>query len=363
MEAEKEKSRLEVPCAVVYPRKASPGALAVLVPQNRIDEMRELEEERTSRVWEVRGVVSDHIALSGLGALTAEPKHRFFLNESPLTIHLHRGGDRAVIFDLVGNNPDKKLEYIAVKVRTKLPSNAFLLSREPLNRLLDACVRAMKMPLLYQRLDLVSPRDGGTLAHEVVLPPAPDGVRLGPLGGFQQDEPFAAYDAIVREALTNPSPFYQVLCACRLYEGTNWIRRWLREQCRRFGIDAQLPSDTRIEADELEAMGLAPQFTEGVAKANDLFRKMRDTRNAIAHFLLEGDERQSHVYLADGNAFQHYSISAAVLLRYARQALDDLRQFYQQHLEDRFMIGSVYPMLEHRDRFIVFDPTEERPRP
>ena len=206
------------------------------------------------------------------------------------------------------------------------------------------------------RLDLVSPLDGRILAHELVLPPSPNGVRLGPLGGFHQAEPFAAYDAILREAATNTSPFYQVLCAWRLYEGTNLIRRWLRQQCQRFEVQADLPSDTRIEPGELERMGLSSEFAEGVRKANDLFRKMKDTRNAIAHFLLEGKKGQEHVYLADGEAFHAYSIAAAVLLRYARQALTDLKAFYQKHLGERFAIGSVLPMLEHRDRFIVVDP-------
>jgi len=349
---------IEAPRIVsVYPAKPTPGGLGAVVPEERLKEMDELQQERTLRVWEVRGIVSDHIPLSGLGALGTAPQHRFFLNESPLTIYLHRGGDRAVYFDLVGDNPEKKLEYIAVRVSTKLPSNAFLLAREPLNRLLDVCVHSLKMPLVYQRLDLVSPRDGGILAHEVVLPPTPNGVRLGPLGGFHQAEPFAAYDAVLREALTNPSPFYQVLCAFRLYEGTSWIRRWLRKEAERLGVDASLPSDPRIEEGELERMGLPAELAVGIRKVNELFANMKEMRNGIAHFLIEAEEgKQGHVFLADGAAFQHYSVGATILLRYARQALDDLRAFYGQHLQPRHMIGSVLPMPQDRDRFIVVDP-------
>lgn len=351
-----DREALEVPCAAVFPKQSTPGSLGVVVPENRLKEIEELQQEAVLRVWEVRGVVSDHIALAGLGALTAKPHHRFFLNESPLTIYLHRGGNRAVYFDLVGDNPEKKLDYIAVKVKTTLPSNAFLLAREPLNRLLDVCVHAYEMPLVYQRLDLVSPRDGGILAHQVVLPVKPNGIRLGPLGGFHQQDAFAAYDAILREALTNPSPFYQLLCAYRLYDGTSWTRRWLRQEAQRLGIEASLPSDPRIEPGELESMGLPKEFADGVQKANELFAKLRETRNGIAHFLIEVDEREAHVYLAEGAAFQHYSIAATVLLRYARKAVDDLREFYGAHLEQRHRLGSVLPLKEHRDRFIVVDP-------
>jgi hypothetical protein len=124
-------------------------------------------------------------------------------------------------------------------------------------------------------------------------------------------------------------------------------------------VDANLPADPQIEPGELEKMGLPAELAAGLKKANELFAKLRETRNGIAHFLLEGDEdRRAHVYLADGTAFQHYSVSAAILLRYARQALEDLRAFYQQHLEMRFMIGSVMPLPHQRDRFIVTDAGE-----
>jgi hypothetical protein len=66
------------------------------------------------------------------------------------------------------------------------------------------------------------------------------------------------------------------------------------------------------------------------------------------------------VFLADGQAFQHYSIGSTVLRRYARQALEDLRSFYGRHISERHEIGSVFPMLSHRDRFIVVDPNEAK---
>jgi hypothetical protein len=41
--------------------------------------------------------------------------------------------------------------------------------------------------------------------------------------------PFAPYDAIYREAVVSSSPFYRLLCAFRIYDGTTEIRRWLRQ--------------------------------------------------------------------------------------------------------------------------------------
>jgi hypothetical protein len=110
--------RLAVPLATVYQRNPTPGALGVLTPGDRLKELEQHQEERVLRDWEVRGVVSDHIPLAGLGAITAAPQHRLFLSRSPLSLWLHRGGNRAVHFDLVSETPEQKLDYIAVKVRT-----------------------------------------------------------------------------------------------------------------------------------------------------------------------------------------------------------------------------------------------------
>lgn len=92
-------------------------------------------------------------------------------------------------------------------------------------------VRNLELPLVLTRLELVSPEDGEVIAYELVLPYR-SGVRIGPFGGIDQLLPFPPYDAIYREAAVSGSPFYRLLCAFRIYDGTTDIRRWLREQCQ-----------------------------------------------------------------------------------------------------------------------------------
>ena len=112
-----------------------------------------------------------------------------------------------------------------------MPSNALLLARMPLNALLDIITRNFDLPLVLQRLELLSPRDGSVLVTEMLIPNM-RGIAMGPLGGIIQASQFAPYDALYREALTTSSPFYRLLCAWKMYEGTNRIRRWIREQCQ-----------------------------------------------------------------------------------------------------------------------------------
>jgi hypothetical protein len=343
--------------AVVFPPEPAAGSLAVAVAESRVNELRRLEQERARRVWRVRGVVSDHVPLVGTvqDVLLRRPQHRFFLNVNPLPIYLHHGAQNACYYDFVGD-ASGYLQYVEVRVETDLPSNAFLYARQPLNEMLDAMARSSpQMPLTLSRLELVSPSDGAVLAYELVLPYS-DGVRVGPLGGIWQWPQFAPYDAVFREAITSASPFYRLLCAFRVYDGVDWIRRWIREQCAALGINERMPGDPVVDIPELRRIGFDDNFLVGIRTAADLFNKLRDLRNAIGHFLIEGDQGYSHTYLASGEAMLTYSFGSAVLLRYAAKAIDDLRRFCNGHLNNHLFRGSILPMVETRDRFIVRAP-------
>ena len=338
--------------AIVFPPVPIPGALVVAVLENRLEELRRLEQERIRRAWRVRGVISDHVPLIGSIAdiLIRPPHHMFSLNENPLSIYLHHGGNNAVYYDFVGDETDH-LQYIEVRVETDLPSNAFLYARQPLNEILDAMSRTQpQMPLALQRLELVSPLDGGVVAYELILPYS-TGVRMGPLGGIWQWPQFAPYDAVFREAIASASPFYRLLCAFRVYEGINWIRRWIREQCVVLGIQERMPGDPDVDVAELRRMGFNPDFLVGIRTAADLFERLREHRNGIAHFLIEGEQGYAHTYLARGEVVHEYSLGGAVLLGYAGRAIDDLRIFCNNHLVNHLFRGSILPLREIRDRF------------
>lgn len=345
--------------AIVDPRDPMPGVIGVAVPEERLAELQSVEQARKRQLWRVRGVVSDHIPLAGdvRAVIDGERTHNFFLNSELLTIYLHRGGHDAIFFDLVAQ-PGGRLDYIEVKVETDLPSNAFLFARQPLNEMLDALVRTPpNPPLLLQRLELVSPIDGGTLAYQVTLP-FNQGVRFGPMGGVLQWRVFAPYFAIFREAITSSSPFYRLLCAWRVYEGIQTIRQWLREQCERFKIQEKLPKEPEVDTEHLRRMGFPAEFCAKIRKVSDLFNELRELRTGIAHFLFEGEAGNAHVYLARGHEIQNYSLSSAILLSYATKAIDDLRVFYTAHVERKLGGSHILPMEAQRDRFIVKAPVE-----
>jgi hypothetical protein len=340
----------------LFPANPTPGALTAFARPEKVDEVKKLEEERTMKMWEVRAYVSDHVPLAGNPPVMLRERGNHLLHvnpkENPLWIYLHAGGRNAVYYGLF-NGPDGRLDYIAVKVHSKLPSNALLLARGPINALLDVLVRDHPMPLLIHRLDLLSPTSGEVLLSECLLPEA-RGVLMGPLGGIAQAVPFAPYDALYREALVSPSPFYRLICGWKMYEGSGKIRGRVRKECESRKLPAKLPPDPVITTDDLLKFGFDPTFAKDITCARDLFEKLRETRNAISHFLIETDEGEAGVYVADGAQLRHYSMSAAAMLHYSHQALEELRIFSVTNGIHFWGRGSmILPMPQNRDQFPV----------
>jgi len=100
------------------------------------------------------------------------------------------------------------------------------------------------------------------------------------------------------------------------------IRQFLREKSNEFGVQERLPPDPPLDREELLRLGLRPDFLEEMRTANDLFGRLKEMRDAIAHFLIEGDTGESQVYLADGAQLRIYSTAAAALLLYAHRMIE-----------------------------------------
>jgi hypothetical protein len=336
---------------LVHPGSVAPGLLVALAKKNSRTEILELQASGVRRVWTVRAVIGSSVPLSGTPAWATQAAgdSNFLLNENPLSIYLHSGGHRAVYYDLRGIG-SKSLTHIEVQVESSLPSNALLLARRPVNALLDVLTRDSHLPLLIQRMELISPTTGEVLVHELLFPQGHQ-IAIGPLGGIQQAVPFAPYDAIYREALTSSSPFYRLLCAARIFEGSGSIRKWIKEEAERRGIAVTMPKIPKVDLNFVKGLGVPAELLQNVANVQDLYGKFTDMRNAIAHFLLDKGEPTSHVYLADGRNLEVYSAAAASLLHYGHLMLEELRQFYVTHLPMR---GSqILPMLSYREKFIV----------
>jgi len=339
----------------IFPYNPTPGALGAFAKLGNVEEIKKLQEERTLRRWEVRAYISDHVPLAGMPSeVSARPYHNLLQvkpSENPLWIYLHAGGRSAVYYGLF-NDSKGRLDYITVTVESRLPSNAILLARGPINALLDVFSRNFSLPLVIQRLDLMSPTSGEVLLSESLIP-QPTRVELGPLGGIEQQTWFSPYEAVYREGLVTSSPFYKLVCGWKIYEGFGRLRGRVRRECRKRNISAKPPTDPTITKQELLDFGFNPDFIAGIASAKDLFEKLRETRDAISHFLIKTPQGESHVYLADGAQLRHYSTSGAAMLYYSHKALEALRIFCSQNGIGTMGRGSILPLVQNREQFIV----------
>jgi hypothetical protein len=209
------------------------------------------------------------------------------------------------------------------------------------------------MPLVIHRLELMSPTSGDMLLSECQLPEA-RGVMMGPLGSIVQAVPIAPYDALYREALASPSPFYRLICGWKMYEGTDKLRGYVRKECEKRKLPAKLPPDPFVTQNDLLQFGFNDDFAKDITCARDLFEKLRETRNAISHFLIDTDKGEAGVYVADGAQLRHYSMSAAAMLHYSHQALEELRLFSVK-IGIHFWGGGsmILPMPQNRDQFPI----------
>jgi hypothetical protein len=180
-------------------------------------------------------------------------------------------------FHLESGN-EGKLDYITVTLESRLPSNAILLARGPINTLLDVLARNHSLPLVIHRLDLMSPPSGEVLLSESLIP-QPTRIELGPLGGIMQQVWFSPYEAVYREGLVTSSPFYKLIGGWKIYEGYGRLRGRVRRECQKRNIPAKPPTDPTITKQELLELG-------GSASVSNRFTNLR-----IAHKFIKTRRR------------------------------------------------------------------------
>jgi len=342
---------IDDPFILVDPPEPLPAGLGVVMLRSRLGTLKGMQERNLQGRFLVRALLSDHVPLSGsVRQILSRPvQHSLFVQGNPLTMYLHHGGRNAVFFDLLPEAADK-LKSIEVEVETKFPSNAFLAARTAFNCLLDSVMRVRWLPITISRLDLHIAGEVEPLCHQLVLP-FDESLRIGPLGGIHQFPPIAAYEAVVREAITATSPFYRLLCAYRLYEGLQPLRRWLRDTAAKLQIDTRLPKPREVDPRELMLYGFSEEFRSGLRTTDDVWKKMTEHRNSVAHFLSRKSGAALRIF--EGATYYEYSLCGAYLLKCANEGFRDLWQYFSKHLNSHLTRGSILPLAEQREMFIL----------
>jgi hypothetical protein len=242
-------------------------------------------------------------------------------------------------------------------VETPLPDRAFLLAWEPFNTLLDNIARSYPIPLVISRLELLSPSTMEPIAYNMVLPNF-WGLGMGPLGGMTIEPLFVPSAAIWREAINSSSPFYRLLCAYRLEDATDEIRRELRSRLKKRASDIRLPPETRVEPNVLRGLAVSEDRVKRLRTLRNLYDEFRTLRNAIAHFLIPGlnKEQKSLAPISDGSLIRTYSIASNALLHHVDLKIKVLREFVETHRLGSGQGSSILPFPKDKLKFPVRDP-------
>jgi hypothetical protein len=345
--------------AFVFPSQPSAGVSGICIPEKHLAEIGQLESDRKVRLWTVRAVISDHVPLYGEleDVIQRHSQHSLLLNQNPLTIYVSLNGRNPVYFDLVGGK-DNKLSHIEVRVETDLPDRAILLAWEPFSTLLDSIVRTHPLPLIISRLELLSPDSGEVIAYNLLLPNS-SGLSMGPLGGIVVQPAFIPVDAIWREALVSPSPFYRLLCGYRMYDACDDLRSLMRDIVKARKIDLKLPPEQSVEPDVLIKLGMPKEEAQPLNKLQKLLKHYLKLRNGIAHFSIEDEtnpDKKLHAFISNGELIRTYSIASNAVLHYAHLKVEGLRSFFTTNGLAESMRGTILPLPDKKLSFPVRDP-------
>ena len=336
---------------VVHPRQPIAGCLAVVVHRDMYPRVEAVEKKQEKQRFIARAYLSDHVPMhGGIEEILARVEyHNIKIVNSPQPIYLHHGGDKATFFDLCAN-PNGSLSYIEVEVETDLPSMVFAPVRTAVNQLIDSIQRGRALPLVVSRIGLHEKGSEEVLAHQLILP-YPMSLEIGAIGGIHQHPAFSSYEALVREAILSSSPYYRFLCAYRLYEGLSELKKWLKTVAEKIDVEIKLPKDPKIDHALLTELGFDPDEYISVKNMNDLWQKFTPLRNHVAHFFTKSSGRALH--LSSGHSYMEYSVASAILLFYANQTFDSLLLYFNHNLSGKLSIGSILPMPDKRERFII----------
>jgi hypothetical protein len=344
------------------PFTALPGTQTMLYRNSQTWELVMLGRAKERRVYRVRAIVTDqhHPLNSSLEDLLAfQPQNRLPLPNGGFSLWKHYGGNRAVFFDL-RSDQKSNLSAVEVEVSALRPELALAYARAAVNQLLDSLTATVPHPIIVQRLELLSPNDNQSVIAYQVTMPHQCLTNLPKFGGIVPSRSFSGLEAILREALTNPSPYYRLLLAFKGFEGLKRLRRQFPNFTKKHNVVAPPLTDIKLDKTEMAQHGFRDEAL-ALDDVDQLIEHYKSLRDACAHFFVGGRSkagRQQHLHLSSTLAHTCGRVAALMLL-YVRRDLAYLKAYHRRFLAPITHLGMLLPMESARERFRVVCPDEE----
>jgi hypothetical protein len=208
-------------------------------------------------------------------------------------------------------------------------------------------------------LELLSP-DNNTdiLAYQITMPHQL-ATNLPRIGGIFPTGASTGVEAVLREALTNPSPYYRLLLAYRGFEGIKRIHREFAAFVRKHNVEAPPLEAVKLDRTEMAQHGFRGEVLE-VETLQQVIDLYRDLRDAAAHYFLGSRGSGARQHLKFSSTLAHtYGRVSALMLNQLRRELVHLKQYHQRFIAARTHVGMVLPMEAVRERYVVVSPDDE----
>jgi len=186
---------------------------------------------------------------------------------------------------------------------------------------------------------------------------------LRKFGGIGPARSFSGVEAILREGLTNPSPYYGVMLAYRGFEGTRRLRREIAAFLKKHNVQAPELTVAKLDKVEMAQHGFRDEVLafETLQELIDHYRELRD---AAAHFFLgtRGSAARQHLQFSSTLANTYAKVSS-MMLTCLRRELAYLKGYHARYAAPLTNIGMILPMESARDRYVVVCPDDEATAP
>jgi hypothetical protein len=346
-----------------FPHSVLPGALIMAFRESRLREIGMLSYRRERETFTVRAVMTDKPQPSNCAledVVTFEPCTHIVLKDGPFPAFKYYSNGKAVLFDLICD-ADLRLTHIQTYVSARRPELALGYARAATNQFIDTLAMHTGNPLSIQRMELLSPKDGGVLAFQITVPSRVM-TDVKKFHSLRAGGPFLNTEAIYREAITNPSPYYRLVLAYRGFEGVQQVRKMVRKLATDLKISERMPKSVRLDTLELARLEFNPEVHR-LKDTGELFAYYGELRDAVAHFLLDRNKTATGSLQFSSTHAYNYAAVSTVLLKYLRLELLQLRDYYEKFLSKQL---HRYPLWNSDDRgkhHLVVCPDDESTAP
>ncbi len=323
---------------IEHPEIHYSGNVEVIIPESSRSQILEIQKDRKERLYLGRAYLSsiydntrsyDKI-LKFAGATLikmSEKELRFYISWK------HSG----VVF-IFRRNLHKMLNRVEAYTKGTLPSNALDIFKSALYTLIDRLVYILKCPIYVQGIVLLINKK--PLLYEFPITFAGEKtIAYG--GGFNSVHWFAPLDALEREAICSPSPFYKLLCRFRIYEGiVHYLRKELRSFANKINQKAKIPKTPRITTGELQALRIIKKPMSKIKTYKDIAESHRELRNGIAHFLMK--EPKGTMIVPSRGLDRSAVEKGSQILRICNQKMiEPLWDYFNKYLSNEYNRGKI----------------------